>query len=224
MTTSEYEFEPVRGLPEHLPKGEHILWQGSPDPWALARRAFHVRQIAVYFALLLGWYAVSRYGDGHGAAAVAVSALPLIGVSLLCLAMLGLLGWLSARSSIYTITNHRIVLRIGIALTMAINIPFRQIAAANLKTYRDGSGDVTLKLLDDNRIAYLHLWPHARAWRLTRPEPMLRAIPHVESVAKVLSDALSASLDENAGRLGKTAPPRRSRRAAAPRPAAVAAE
>jgi hypothetical protein len=27
------------------------------------------------------------------------------------------------------------------------------------------------------RIAYLHLWPHARPWQLKRPQPLLRALP-----------------------------------------------
>jgi hypothetical protein len=26
----DFQTEPVRGLPENLPEGEHILWQGHP--------------------------------------------------------------------------------------------------------------------------------------------------------------------------------------------------
>ena len=36
----EHEFEPVHGLPEKLPAGEKILWQGSPDWKTLANEAF----------------------------------------------------------------------------------------------------------------------------------------------------------------------------------------
>ena len=174
--------------------------------------------------LLLAWYALSRYWDGHDAAAVALSALPLVGVSLLCLMLLAFLGWLNARTTVYTITNRRVVLRIGVALTMAINIPFRQIAAANLKTRSDGSGDITLQLLDGNRIAYLHLWPHARAWRLKQPEPMLRAIAHVQPVARILGDALAASLETTAERAAEPRVRGKRRAAPQPRPATVAAE
>ena len=49
---TEYEAEPIRGLPGLLPPGELILWQGSPAPLLLARSAFHVRAVAIYFALL----------------------------------------------------------------------------------------------------------------------------------------------------------------------------
>ena len=49
----EHEFEPQHGLPERLPGDERIVWQGAPDPGVLARRAFHLRKLALYFGLLL---------------------------------------------------------------------------------------------------------------------------------------------------------------------------
>ena len=49
----EYEFEPQYGLPERLPQGEFIVWQGSPDVGALAASAFHIYKLALYFALLI---------------------------------------------------------------------------------------------------------------------------------------------------------------------------
>ena len=52
---TEYEVEPIPGLPGLLPPGEQILWQGSPDGRALARSAFHVRIVAGYFAILSAW-------------------------------------------------------------------------------------------------------------------------------------------------------------------------
>ena len=59
MTTSdqmtEYETEPVRGLPAPLPAGETLLWQGSPAWWPLARSAFHFDKIAIYFGLMIAW-------------------------------------------------------------------------------------------------------------------------------------------------------------------------
>ena len=49
----EHELEAAPGLPEPLPAGERVLWQGKPDWKRLANEAFHVRQVAVYFALML---------------------------------------------------------------------------------------------------------------------------------------------------------------------------
>jgi hypothetical protein len=60
----EYTSEPVRGLPENLPEGEHILWQGGPKWTALAVRALHVRAVAIYFALLAVWFAGAAMMDG----------------------------------------------------------------------------------------------------------------------------------------------------------------
>ena len=49
----EHEFEAAPGLPEPLPAGERILWQGAPDWRALAVHVFHVRKLAAYFAGIL---------------------------------------------------------------------------------------------------------------------------------------------------------------------------
>ncbi|MDO9489417.1 MAG: PH domain-containing protein, partial [Sphingomonadaceae bacterium] len=68
---SEYDWEPVRGLPGRLPQGEHILWQGSPDWRSLARTVFHVRAITLYFTALLAFGIVS--GSLIGALATAAA-------------------------------------------------------------------------------------------------------------------------------------------------------
>jgi hypothetical protein len=80
-------------------------------------------------------------------------------------------------------------MRVGIVLTLSFNIPFKRIAAAGLHLEADGSGDIPLTLSGEDRIAWLHLWPHARPWRLARPEPMLRSVPQAAEVAQVLATA-----------------------------------
>ena len=62
--THEHEWEAAPGLPEPLPEGEKILWQGTPDWQALAVHAFHVRKVAFYFGLMLTWQAISLNADG----------------------------------------------------------------------------------------------------------------------------------------------------------------
>jgi hypothetical protein len=49
-----------------------------------------------------------------------------------------------------------------------------------------------LALKGPDHIAWLHLWPHARPWHLTRTQPMLRALPQVADVAALLQRAWSA--------------------------------
>ena len=52
-TAHEHEFEPEYGLPEPLPAGERVLWQGSPQWRVMARRTFHVRKLTLYFGVIL---------------------------------------------------------------------------------------------------------------------------------------------------------------------------
>lgn len=185
----EHDHEPVRGLPEVPPAGEHVLWQGSPDWWQLARRAFHLRKLVTYFAVLMVLRGLFVAGEGASPAEAVLAALWLALPSSVALGLVALLAWLSARTTLYTITNHRVVMRIGIVLTLTYNLPFKRIAAAGLKLQAGGTGDIPLTLAGQDRIALLHLWPHARPWRVARPEPMLRCVPDAADAARVLSQA-----------------------------------
>ena len=184
--------EYVRGLPEALPEGERILWQGIPDWRALARRVFHARGLAIYFAILLAWRAVSVIWSGGSSQDAAIAVLWLAPFAAGAVGLMVLLAWLTARAAVYTITNRRVVMRIGVVLEITVNFPFRVIESAGLRTYPDGTGDLPLKLAGEDRIAYVHLWPHARPWRAARPEPMLRGVPDAAHVAEILSRALAA--------------------------------
>ena len=191
---NEHETEPVRGLPERLPAGESLLWQGAPRWGALARRVFHVRKIALYFAVLLAWLVYADVADGIDPSSTARASLWLIGGAAVVIGLLSGLAWLIARSTIFTITSRRVVLRFGVAFPTAFNIPFRRIRSAGLRRYADGSGDIPLALLDGDRIAYPLLWPYARPWRLTQPEPMLRGLADAGQVAEILAQALAADM------------------------------
>ena len=185
----EHEFEPVRGLPEALPEGEQILWQGSPQWQALARRAFHVRKLLAYFSALVVLRLVLM--EDASLTAMAVSALWMALLGAVAVGSLLFVAWLSARTAVYTITDKRVVMRVGIVLTLTFNIPFKRLSGAGLHLQADGSGDLPLALSGDDRIAWLNLWPHVRPWRLARPEPMLRAVPDAAAVAQLLTEAWS---------------------------------
>ena len=87
----EHEIEPVHGLPEQLPTGEGILWQGSPAWWPLARRALHLKGLALYFLVLIAWRIASAMADGGTAAEVAMAPLMSVGLAALCLGVLALI-------------------------------------------------------------------------------------------------------------------------------------
>lgn len=186
----EHEFEPALGLPERLPPGETVVWQGAPKWQALARDAFHLRGLSLYFAVLLAWQTASHLHDGQTWAATLFSLLTVAPLALLALALVASLAWLSARSTVYTLTNHRLVMRVGIVLTVTYNLPLAQIAAVAMRRRTGGLGDLTVTLESGQRIAYLHLWPHARPWHLRTTEPMLRDVESVEAVAALFADTL----------------------------------
>lgn len=166
-----------------------MLWQGAPRWTALARRAFHVRKVAVYFALLAIWLGVVWSSEGsevnllQGMLWVAVLAAG-------ALSALALLAWAMARSTVYTITTRRVVMRFGVALPMIMNLPFAQVRSVDLRRYTDGSGDLSLLLAESARPSYILFWPHARPWHFSPMQPMLRVIPDVDRVAEILGGAL----------------------------------
>jgi hypothetical protein len=190
---NEHEFEPVRGLPELLPPGEQLLWQGTPRWQSLAIGAFHARKVGLYFLALIAVDAVASLATGRPAGAVAISAAGLVVLALAAVGLLALLAWLTARSTVYSITTRRLVMRFGVALPMSINLPFSVIESASMRTRGDGSSDLPLVLMPGSRIGYLITWPHVRPWQFARPQPMLRAIADGERVAELLAAGLAAS-------------------------------
>lgn len=185
----EHEFEAAYGLPEPLPKGENILWQGAPDLQDLAVRVFHMKKIAVYFVILMLVRGSYLYSQGTDSLTILAGVLLVAGLALTAMAALGLLAWLTARTTAYTLTDQRVVMRIGIVLTLTFNLPLKQIQTAGLLLSGKGFGDIPLALSGASRIGYINLWPHARPFKLANPEPMLRCIPHAQAFATELQQA-----------------------------------
>lgn len=192
MTPSdEHEFEAEHGLPEPLPSGERLLWQGGPVFSSMLERVFHARTLAIYFAVILLARSITVWVQGGTASAGVVAALWLLPAVLLALSNIVLLAWLTSKTTVYTITDRRVVMRVGIVLTVTFNLPFTRIESAAIQRGKGPTGDIALSLAGPDRIAYLHLWPHARPWRLKQTEPMLRSIADAPAVGRLLGDAWS---------------------------------
>lgn len=193
--SDDFDFEPIRGLPEKLPPGEQILWQGSPRWQSLAIEAYHCKRLGLYFALLLLWrLSHGLVGDETVTSAVLATG-GLAALAAAAIGLLALLAWASARATVYTLTNRRVVLRHGIAVPMTLNIPFTVLDAGAVKKARDGTGDLALKLQGRVRIGYLINWPHVRRWHFAQPQPALRSIASVDEVASKLATALAQTAD-----------------------------
>jgi len=182
--TVEYEIEPIRGLPGNLPKGELIVWQGSPDWRSFARSVFHTRLVA-------GWFLfVASLAFVAGGTGVLGAAITLI-VAMLGLSVLGLLAWAGARSTVYTLTNKRVVMRFGAAVPKCVNLPLAKIGAADVRPVGDGYVDIVLRPTERFPLGWLQTWPHVRPWKVAAPQPMLRAVP--ESFVPILAEGLASA-------------------------------
>jgi len=185
--THEHEFEAALGLPEELPKGEQILWQGSPNWISLGVEAFHLRSLGIYFGLMLLLQLSYLSGQEED-----WSAKPLLITAFMVILTLGTLwawSWMSAKASMYTITNKRVVMRVGVVYSLTFNLPLKQIIGAHELHRRGGTSDLSLTLKKEDRIGWLHLWPHSRPWVLNHPEPTIRCIPDGALCADILKSA-----------------------------------
>ena len=186
---TEYENEPVPGLPGYLPQGETIIWQGAPNWRVLARTAFHTGTVAVYFAGLTVFAVAAALWRGVQAPSDLAGVAITLGGAVIGVALLHFLAWSVARSTIYTLTDRRIVLRSGVALPKCINLPLGIIGNVDLRHRTHGTGDLAIKITGEQRLGYAALWPHARAWHYTNPQPMMRCVPDVDAVATLLARA-----------------------------------
>ena len=188
-------------LPADIPEGERVLWFGRPEWVSLARHAYRADIVAVYFGALMIWN-LDLGGADVGLAALAINLSKSLVLALAGLGLLCLLAWLSARTTLYVITSRRIVMKVGIALPIFFNIPYSQIESAALRLFRDGAGDIPLALAAGRRIAYLHLWPHARPFHIANPQPALRSVPDAALVGEALREAMIAEAQARLGKAG----------------------
>jgi hypothetical protein len=158
---------------------ETVLWKGRPSLGMLARTAFHTRTLGLYMAALS---AIAVILGNYNAAMVAAG----LGVALV--ALLYGLAWMSARTTLYILTDVRLIMRIGMAIETRINVPLKQVTAAHFRDRGDGHGDIALELSGDRLLGYVLLWPHVRPMRYAHPQPMLRAVPDAAHLAQMITE------------------------------------
>lgn len=190
MSLSEIERD--AGLTQPLPSGERILWQARPGARAMAASVFHLRWVTGYFGVAAIFVGIAAHRGGLSGGQSVAAATLLVPVAAAVIAILSVIGRMTARATVYTLTNRRIILHIGIAYEMTVSVPLSSITGAALRRGRGPRGDVALKVRDTGGTGYVALWPHVRPWRFWTPQPMLRALPDVEAAADLIGDALVA--------------------------------
>ena len=186
------KFEPVNGLPEKLPPGEKILWQGKPAVILLAWHSFGVKLATLYVVIAMIYQSALSLSATTEASLVPILVFYLL-IWFLSSALFYLLAHFQRASTIYTVTNKRVVLKIGAALSISYNIPFKQISSVDLKAY-GVKGSIAISLLGDNKISYLSCWPHVRPWHFSKPCPSLLFLDNIEEVSQIIKKAMEDEL------------------------------
>jgi hypothetical protein len=192
-----------------LAPGELVVWQGRPTLNGIVRDIFHIKAAGLYVAALLALDAYQAWAKNIPVGKALYNTVPLVLGLALATAIFAALAYLTYRTTHYTVTSRRVIMKFGMALPVTLSLPYGQIVGAAVEVDGDHTGKIALLLKADNRLPYLKLYPFARAWRLTRPEPMLRGVPQVAMVASLLTRAIQAAeqarLPAGAARLDETA-------------------
>jgi hypothetical protein len=194
----EHDFEPIPGLPAQLPKGERIIWQGSPSVSVVMRRLLRSRGVAVYFALAAIWSVALSINNGEALGMLAARLTLIILGAAALFALMTLYARGVAKTSLYTITNKRVVMRIGVALSATFNLPFKQIAGADFREGKNGAGDIALTLKSGHGLSSAVFFPHQRGGLWRKLSPQLICLNDARGVAALLAVQLQAYAALNA--------------------------
>ena len=195
MSEDDFAVEPIEGLPELLPKGEVILWQGRPNWLRLTIESLNLWWVIGYFGLLAAWRFLTVIDYMPLGTAFSAS-IPFLFVAAFVGLLLCGVGYIQAKETLYTITNRRVVMRIGAALTLTLNLPFTKIDNAAVAKKRGGFGNIAFETSGDTKFSFFVLWPHARSWYFGKPQPTLKCIPDIEKVSSILGEAAKSRIIE----------------------------
>ena len=152
MSQDDFAFEPIRGLPERPPEGEVILWQGQPN-WLRLTVDHQFWWVLAYFIFLFVWRFISVSDLMPIDQALLVS-FPFLALALIVALLLLLIGFIQAKATVYTITNKRIVMRIGAALTLTLNLPFTEIENAAIASSSKNFGSIAIDTKNDAKFSF----------------------------------------------------------------------
>ena len=177
---------------ENLPADEVLIWQGRPEANAIAIRAMYLWYVVAYlFGLVVlrtGYLVMGDAPISEWSALLAWQSL----ASLFIVGVIVGLSVLYGKTTIYSLTNRRLILRTGAAVPIHVNFPLEQIASADLKVFSDGTGDIALKLENSDKLYWLLLWPNVRSWWVRPLQPLLRGLRDFELAASTLASAAKA--------------------------------
>ena len=185
------KFEVHKNILDAIPEGESILWKGKPSFWGFSWYFFGLKLLAFYLIILSVVFAARLTATDFFTAFV-VDFLPFLLSGILASCILMALAKIQSQSSVYIITENRVIIKSGAALSFLISMPFKKIKAVNLQKRKGSLGTISFELNSGKRVPYISCWPSVRPWRFKKTEPAFSCIENVDEVATILRKSVMA--------------------------------
>ena len=185
------KFEVHKNILDAIPEGESILWKGKPSFWGFSWYFFGLKLLAFYLIILSVVFA-ARLTVTDFFTAFVVDFLPFLLSGILTSFILMALAKIQSQSSVYIITENRVIIKSGAALSFLISMPFKKIKAVNLQKRKGSLGTISFELNSGKRVPYISCWPSVRPWRFKKTEPAFSCIENVDEVATILRKSVMA--------------------------------
>ena len=185
------KFEVHKNILDAIPEGESILWKGKPSFWGFSWYFFGLKLLAFYLIILSVVFAARLTVTDFFTAFVG-DFLPFLLSGILTSFILMALAKIQSQSSVYIITENRVIIKSGAALSFLISMPFKKIKAVNLQKRKGSLGTISFELNSGKRVPYISCWPSVRPWRFKNTEPAFSCIENVDEVATILRKSVMA--------------------------------
>ena len=179
------KFEAPKNILDAIPNGESILWKGRPSLWGFSYNLFGLKWITLYLSIL-SIVSVARFFASDFYTAFYVDFLPFFLSGIFASIILIGLAATQTYSTVYIITENRVIIKTGAALSFLISMPFKKIKEVNLQKRGASIGTISFELLSEKRVPYISCWPSVRPWKFKRTQPAFSCIGSVDEVATIL--------------------------------------
>ena len=179
------KFEAPKNILDAIPNGESILWKGRPSLWGFSWNLFGLKWITLYLSIL-SIVSVARFFASDFYTAFYVDFLPFFLSGIFASIILIGLAATQTYSTVYIITENRVIIKTGAALSFLISMPFKKIKEVNLQKRGASIGTISFELLSERRVPYISCWPSVRPWKFKRTQPAFSCIGSVDEVATIL--------------------------------------
>ena len=179
------KFEAPKNILDAIPNGESILWKGRPSLWGFSWNLFGLKWITLYLSML-SIVSVARFFASDFYTAFYVDFLPFFLSGIFASIILIGLAAIQAYSTVYIITENRVIIKTGAALSFLISMPFKKIKEVNLQKRGASIGTISFELFSNKRVPYISCWPSVRPWKFKKTQPAFSCVRSVDEVATIL--------------------------------------